>query len=108
VRGTAIRGERRKPISPSRSVVEVEEAGGGTKPCDGGSLSRERGRSWGRKGREAYGAIDRHFLERGRDDRERRKRDGCKLAGLPVPWELDHEEAEAQEGKIGLFDIKRG
>jgi len=73
-----------------------------------GLLSRERGRSWGRKGREAYGAIDRHFLERGRDDRERRKRDGCKLAGLPVPWELDHEEAEAQEGKIGLFDIKRG
>lgn len=23
-------------------------------------------------------------------------------------WELGHEEAKAQEGKVGLFDIKRG
>jgi len=24
------------------------------------------------------------------------------------PWELDHEEAKAQEGKVDPFDIKRG
>lgn len=65
-------------------------------------LSRERRRSRGRK-RPWNARRDRLGNQPGASQAWR-----LRAGRLARPWGLDHEEAEAQEGKIGLFDIKRG
>jgi len=65
-------------------------------------LSRERGTAPG-KGK----AVDRtaHEIPRGTAYAQARRLQSGRSARF---WELDHEEGEAQEGKVGLLDIKRG
>jgi len=65
-------------------------------------LSRERGTA-PRKGK----AVDRmaNEIPKGTARAQARRLQSGRSARF---WELDHEEEEAQEGKVGQLDIKRG